>query len=118
MKYAFLIILTLFATYASAQVKHDAWFGFCGRTGEIFLEELELKTAHYHQQQEITQLKKRYLEKANKHFEQGIMSIKDLLEAQSGLQEAQMKLAEMLFDVKLAELNYYKWSNQILNKFE
>jgi len=82
------------------------------------LEELDIKTARYQQQQEITQLKKRYLEKANKHFEQGIMSIKDLLEAQAGLQESQMKLAEMLFDIKLAELNYYKWSNQILTKFE
>ena len=29
-----------------------------------------------------------------------------------------MKLAEVLFDEKKAELDYYKWSNQILTKFE
>jgi outer membrane protein len=81
-------------------------------------EELEFKTTRFLHQQEITQLKKRYLEKANKHFEQGILSIKELLEAQSGLLEAQLKLAEVLFDEKKAELDYYKWSNQILTKFE
>jgi outer membrane protein len=81
-------------------------------------EELEFKTARFLHQQEITQLKKRYLEKANKHFEQGILSVKELLEAQSGLLEAQLKLAETLFDEKKAELDYYKWSNQILTKFE
>jgi outer membrane protein len=81
-------------------------------------KELEFKTAQYQHQQEITHLKKRYLEKADKHFEQGILPIKDLLEAQSGFLEAEMKLAEMLFDVKLAELDYFKWSNQILTKFE
>jgi outer membrane protein len=82
------------------------------------IKELEFKTAQFLHQQKITQLKKRYLEKADKHFEQGILPIKDLLEVQSGFLEAQMKSAEMLFDVKLAELDYYKWSNQILTKFE
>ena len=81
-------------------------------------EELEFKTARYLHQQEITRLKKKYLEKANRYFEQGILSIKELLEAQSGLLEAQMKQAEILFDEKKAELDYYKWSNQILTKFE
>ncbi len=82
------------------------------------IKELEFKTARFLHQQKITQLKKRYLEKANKQFEQGILPIKDLLEAQSGLLEAQMKSTEMLFDVKLAELDYFKWSNQILTIFE
>jgi outer membrane protein len=81
-------------------------------------EELEFKTARFLHQQEITQLKKRYLEKANRQFEQGILSVKELLEAQSGLLEAQLKLAETLFDEKKAELDYYKWSNQILTKFD
>jgi outer membrane protein TolC len=82
------------------------------------IKELEFKTARFRHQQEITQLKKRYLDKANKQYEQGILPIKDLLEAQSGLLETQMKTAETLFDVKLAELDYYKWSNQILTRFE
>jgi outer membrane protein TolC len=82
------------------------------------IKELESKTARFKHQQEITQLKKRYLEKADKLFEQGIFPIKELLEAQSGFLEAQMNSAEDLFDVKLAELNYFKWSNQILTKFE
>jgi outer membrane protein len=82
------------------------------------MKELEFKTARLLHQKEITQLKKRYLDKANKQFEQGILPVKELLEAQSGLLEAQMKSAEILFDVKLAELSYLKWSNQLLTKFE
>ena len=81
-------------------------------------KELEFKTARFLHQQEITQLKKRYLEKANRQFEQGILSLKDLLDAQSGLLEAQVKLTEMSFDMKLAELDYLKYSNQILTLFE
>jgi outer membrane protein TolC len=81
-------------------------------------DELEFKTARFLHQQEITELKKRYLEKANRHFEQGLMSVKDLLEAHSGLLEAQMKLAEALFDEKKAELDYCKWSNQLVARFE
>jgi outer membrane protein len=81
-------------------------------------EQLDFKIARYRHQQEITHLKKRYFEKANSQFEQGILSIKDLLEAQSGLLEAQMKLTEILFDAKMAELDYFKWSNQILTRFE
>jgi outer membrane protein TolC len=82
------------------------------------IKELEFKTALFKQQQKITQLKKRYLEKADKRFEQGILPIKDLLEAQSGFLEEQMKSAEIFFDLKLAELEYFKWSNQILTRFE
>ncbi len=82
------------------------------------IEELEFKKARFMQQQEIVQLKKRYLDKANRQFEQGILPIKEILEAQSGLLEAQIKSAEMLFDVKLAELNYFKWSNQLITQFE
>ena len=82
------------------------------------IKELESKTERFKHQQEITKLKKRYLEKADKLFEQGVLSIKELLEAQSGFLEAQMNSAEDLFDVKLAELNYFKWSNQILTRFE
>lgn len=82
------------------------------------IEELEFKKDRFMQQQKITQLKKRYLDKANSQFEQGILPIKEMLEAQSGLLEAHMKLAEMLLDVKLAELNYYKWSNQLIAKLE
>jgi outer membrane protein len=82
------------------------------------IEELEFKKSRYLNQKEIAQLKKRYLEKANDQFKQGILPIKELLEAQSELLDSQMKSAEMLFDFKLAELDYYKWSNQILTKFE
>jgi len=82
------------------------------------IEELEFKKDRFMQQQKITQLKKRYLDKANSQFEQGILPIKEMLEAQSGLLEAQMKSAEMLLDVKMAELNYYKWSNQLIAKLE
>ena len=82
------------------------------------IEELEFKKDRFMQQQKITILKKRYLDKANSQFEQGILPIKEMLEAQSGLLEAQMKSAEMLLDVKLAELNYYKWSNQLIAKLE
>jgi len=82
------------------------------------IKELEFKAERFQHQQEITQLRKRYAEKANRQFEQGILPVKELLEAQSGLLEAQMKSAELLFDVKLAELNYYKWSNQLLTKLE
>ncbi len=81
-------------------------------------EELEFKTARYVHQQEITRLKKKYLDKANRYFEEGILSVKELLEAQSGLLESQMKQAELLFDEKKAELDYYRWSNQILTKFD
>lgn len=81
-------------------------------------EQLEFKISRYRHQQELTKLKKRYLEKANRQFEQGILPIKELLEAQSGLLESQMRLAEILFDAKIAELDYYKWSNQILSRFE
>ncbi len=82
------------------------------------VEELEFKKARFQQQQEIIRLKNRFLDKANKQFEQGILPIKEMLEAQSGLLEAQMKSAEMLLEVKVAELNYYKWSNQLLSKLE
>jgi outer membrane protein len=82
------------------------------------IKTLEFKTDRFRHQQEITQLKKRYLDKAERLFEQGILPIKDLLEAQSGFLEAQMKLAEILFDIKLAELDYFKWSNQILTRLE
>lgn len=82
------------------------------------VKDLEFKTARFHHQQEITHLKQRYLDKADRLFEKGILSIKELLEAQSGLLEAQMKLAEMLLDIKLAELDYFKWSNQILTRLE
>jgi outer membrane protein TolC len=82
------------------------------------IKDLEFKTARFKHQQEIIQLKKRYLDKADKLFEKGVLSIKDLLEAQSGFLEAQMKLAEILFDIKLAELDYFKWSNQILTRLE
>jgi outer membrane protein len=82
------------------------------------VKRLEIKTAQFIQQQKITQLKKRFFEKADQRFEQGILPIRDLLEAQSAYMEAQMKTAEILFDVKLAELDYFKWSNQILTKFE
>jgi outer membrane protein len=82
------------------------------------LEELKFKTARYHHQQEITRLKKRLFEKASNLFDKGIQPIKELLTAQAALLEAQMKEAEALFDVKLAELNYFKWSNQILSRFE
>jgi outer membrane protein TolC len=82
------------------------------------LKELEFKTSRFRHQKEITQLKKRYFEKANNQFEEGILPIKDLLEAQSGFLEAEMKMAEILLDVKLAELDYYKWNNQILTRFE
>jgi len=34
------------------------------------------------------------------------------------LLEAQVKLTEMSFDMKLAELDYLKYSNQILTLFE
>jgi outer membrane protein TolC len=79
---------------------------------------LESKTALFLQQQKITQLKKRFLEKADQRFEQGILPVKDLLESQSGYMEAQMRSAEILYDVKLAELDYFKWSNQLLIRFE
>ncbi len=82
------------------------------------LEELKFKTARYHNQQEITRLKRRLFEKASNQFDKGIQPVKDLLAAQSAMLEAQMKEAEALFDVKLAELNYFKWSNQILSRFE
>jgi len=82
------------------------------------IEELEFKKDRFMQQQKITILKKRYLDKANSQFEQGILPIKEMLEAQSGLLEAQLKSAEMLLDVKLAKLNYYKWSNQLIAKLE
>jgi outer membrane protein len=82
------------------------------------IKDLEFKTARFQHQQEIIQLKKRYLDKADRLFEKGVLSIKDLLEAQSGFLEAQMKLAEILFDIKLAELDYFKWSNQILTRLE
>ena len=82
------------------------------------IKNLEFKTDRFSHQQEITQLKKRYLDKAERLFEQGISPIKDLLEAQSGYLEAQMKLAEILYDIKLAELDYFKWSNQILTRLE
>jgi outer membrane protein len=82
------------------------------------LEELKFKTARYHNQQEITRLKKRLFEKASLQFDKGIQPIKELLTFQSAMLEAQMKEAEALFDVKLAELNYFKWSNQILSRFE
>jgi outer membrane protein len=82
------------------------------------LEELKFKTARYHNQQEITRLKKRLFEKASLQFDKGIQPIKELLTVQSAMLEAQMKEAEALFDVKLAELNYFKWSNQILSRFE
>ena len=85
---------------------------------ENSMKELEFKTSRFLHQQEITQLKKRYLEKANKQFEQGILPVKDLLDAQSRLLESQLKTAEILLDVKLAELDYYKWSNQLLTKLE
>lgn len=82
------------------------------------VKRLESKTALFLQQQKITQLKKRYFEKADQRFEQGILSVRDLLEAQSGYMEAQMKTAEILYDVKLAELDYFKWSNQLLIRLE
>ena len=82
------------------------------------IKELEFKSDQYLQQKEIARLKKRYLEKANSQFEQGILPIKELLEAQSALLEAQMKTTELLLGLKLAELDYFKWSNQILTKFE
>jgi outer membrane protein len=82
------------------------------------VKNLEYKTDQFLQQQKLTQLKKRYFEKANQRFEQGILPIKDLLDAQSGFMEAQMKSAEFLYNVKLAELEYFKWSNQILTRFE
>lgn len=82
------------------------------------VKKLQFKTEQFLQQQKITQLKKRYVDKADRLFEQGVLSVKDLLEAQSGYMEAQMKSAEVLYDVKLAELDYYKWSNQILKRFE
>jgi outer membrane protein len=82
------------------------------------IKNLEFKTDRFRHQQEITQLKKRYLDKAERLFEQGILPIKELLEAQSGYLEAQMKLAEILYDIKLAELDYFKWSNQILTRLE
>jgi outer membrane protein TolC len=63
-------------------------------------------------------LKKRFFEKADLRFEQGILPLKDLLESQSGYLEAQMRSAEILYDVKLAELDYFKWSNQLLIRFE
>jgi outer membrane protein len=72
------------------------------------VNKLEFKTAQFLQQQKLTQLKKRYFEKADERFEQGILPVKDLLDAQSGLMEAQMKSAEILYDVKLAELEYFK----------
>jgi len=81
-------------------------------------EEFELKKARYLQQNEILHLKKRYLDKASNLFDQGILSIKDLLEAQSALLEAQVKLSELLLELKLSELNYYKWSNQLIAKLE
>ena len=71
------------------------------------IKELEFKTALFQHQQKITQLKKRYLEKADKHFEQGILPIKDLLEAQSGFLEAQMKSAEILFDCKISRIGLF-----------
>ncbi len=82
------------------------------------MKELEIKSDQYLHQKEIARLKKRYLEKANSQFEQGILPIKELLEAQSALLEAQIKTSELLFGLKLAELDYFKWSNQILIKFE
>jgi outer membrane protein TolC len=82
------------------------------------LKRLESKTALFIQQQKITTMKKRYFEKADQRFEQGILPLKDLLEAQSGYMEAQMRSAEILYDVKLAELEYFKWSNQLLIRFE
>jgi outer membrane protein TolC len=82
------------------------------------VKELEYKSDRYLHQKEITSLKKLYLDKANRQFEQGILPVKDLLEAQSALLEAQMKTTELLFDLKLAELDYYKLSNQILARLE
>jgi len=82
------------------------------------LAELKFKTARYHNQQEIARLKKRLFEKASNQFDKGIQPVRELLAAQSAMLEAQMKEAEALFDVKLAELNYFKWSNQILSRFE
>jgi len=79
---------------------------------------LEVKSDQYRNQKEITLLKKRYLERANKKFGEGVLPIKELLEAQSELLEAQMKTSELFLGVKLAELDYLKWSNQILAKFE
>lgn len=82
------------------------------------VKRLESKTALFLQQQKITHLRKRFLEKADQRFEQGILPVKDLLESQSGYMEAQMRSAEILYDVKLAEIDYFKWSNQLLIRFE
>lgn len=82
------------------------------------MKELEFKSDQYLHQKEIALLKKRYLEQANRKFEQGVLPIKELLEAQSALLEAQMKTSELLLGLKLAELDYFKWSNQMLTKFE
>jgi len=82
------------------------------------VEDFELKKAKYIQLQEIAKLKKRYLEKANKQFAEEILPIKDVLEAQSALMDIQMKSSELLLELKLAELNYYKWSNQIVARME
>jgi outer membrane protein len=82
------------------------------------MEELKFKMDRFYHHQEITQLKKRYLDKANNQFEQGMLPIKELLGAQSELLEAQMNEVDVLFQVKIAELNYSKWSNQILTEYE
>jgi outer membrane protein len=83
-----------------------------------FFEDLKLKTARYHYQQDITQLKKKTFGKESKKFEEGILPVKELLNVQSALLESQMKETEALFDMKIAELNYYKWSNQILSRLD
>lgn len=82
------------------------------------VEELKFKKKRYYNQQEVTRLKKKLFEKASNQFDKGIEPVKELLNAQSAVLESQMKEAEALFDVKLAELNYFRWSNQILSRFE
>jgi outer membrane protein TolC len=85
---------------------------------ENAVENLKFKKERFYHQQKVSQLKSRYLEKAENRFEKGLLSIKDLLDARSELLEAQITEAELWFDVKLAELDYLKWNNQIYNKLD
>jgi outer membrane protein TolC len=83
-----------------------------------FREELRLKRERYLYQKEITRLKTKSLEKENRRFEQGVLPIRELLAAQSALLENQMRESEALFDMKIAELNYVKWSNRLLPMYD
>lgn len=83
-----------------------------------FLEELHFKRELYFHQQKLTKIKDQYFKRSELQYKKGVLAIKDLLDAQSSLLDSQMKEMEMQLEVKLAELNYFKWSNQLLSRYE